>query len=587
MGSPWMAFLSNAVKGYDQEREKQITDEFNQNVTLQKAQLDYLDHMATNENVPIEHRQWALQRGLELRQADPRKKLPKVDLGTLPPASISQPARQTVSQAPGMVLQPPVAPPTAPSTVGLLPPVGPGGATAATATPAPSSEVGRDSSGAVNALGAAPTGPSVNPATRAAGSKIIPPYVAGDVGPPNAPNTIVTGRDSAGRPTLGLNQPNFAVAPPSPVVIPPSAPSVIQNPTPPKQISAAGELHLLTPEEKAMSQDATVQALAQHIQARNPSLSNDEALYQAIHGEPSRVTLGPDTVQFIGGKPVNYGGDRTSARSGVAASGFKVVAGPGGNPVSVINLSTKEEMGIQEAMQDPKGKIALEDYRKGLSDRDQHEYDKWKRGEDAKQAAQQRQFAQQERLFRLRQGLLTNSTKTMIEAAPEVKKFIDRIRLELKTTSVGPLAGRWNNLWTTKAGLDNPDFARMRTDTGLLQTLLMRMHVGARGGSEMLEHFKEMIDAGKQSPDNMRAAMDEIEAYASDLEENGRAHGMTFPGGTGGAGAGAGSGAGTGAGTGLAQPEFPVRTPGPGVNTAPTSTPSTDKNGVTFYPSPK
>ena len=56
--------------------------------------------------------------------------------------------------------------------------------------------------------------------------------------------------------------------------------------------------------------------------------------------------------------------------------------------------------------------------------------------------------------------------------------------------------GRWRDLWAGKIGAKDPAFMRLKVDTGLLMTLLMRMHVGARGGEYILGHFKEMIDAG-------------------------------------------------------------------------------------------
>ncbi|MDP2734786.1 MAG: hypothetical protein Q8P12_01110, partial [bacterium] len=103
---------------------------------------------------------------------------------------------------------------------------------------------------------------------------------------------------------------------------------------------------------------------------------------------------------------------------------------------------------------------------------------------------------------------LTGPTKTMREAAPKVVGFIKRIRPQLDSAKLGPVAGRWNELWTGKIGTADPEFMRLRTNVGLLSTLLLRMHVGARGGQILLEHFKNLMDSGKQSPENMRAALD-------------------------------------------------------------------------------
>ena len=67
-----------------------------------------------------------------------------------------------------------------------------------------------------------------------------------------------------------------------------------------------------------------------------------------------------------------------------------------------------------------------------------------------------------------------------------------------------------------KVGAPNPDFTKLRTDVGLLSTKLMRMHVGARGGEIMMQHFKDLIDSSKQSPENLLGALDEIDQYAKE-----------------------------------------------------------------------
>jgi hypothetical protein len=134
---------------------------------------------------------------------------------------------------------------------------------------------------------------------------------------------------------------------------------------------------------------------------------------------------------------------------------------------------------------------------------------------------QARAFGEQEKMFNERQNAPTNTTKAMYDAAPHVEEFIQRInplidKLE-KSGDLGPGAGRWNEFWAGKVGSGNPDFVRLRTDVGLLSTLLMRMHVGARGGEYIMQHFSDMINSGKQDPASMRAALGEIEAYAKQL----------------------------------------------------------------------
>jgi hypothetical protein len=112
-----------------------------------------------------------------------------------------------------------------------------------------------------------------------------------------------------------------------------------------------------------------------------------------------------------------------------------------------------------------------------------------------------------------------STVRTMTAAAPKVKYFVGRIGplIDKVSGQLGPTAGRWNEFWTGKIGADNPDYVKLRTDVGLLQTMLMRMHVGARGGEYIMQHFQDMINQGKMSPNNLRAALGEIDAYADDL----------------------------------------------------------------------
>ena len=141
---------------------------------------------------------------------------------------------------------------------------------------------------------------------------------------------------------------------------------------------------------------------------------------------------------------------------------------------------------------------------------------------------QARTFAQQEKMFEARQDALTTTTKDMVLAAPKVLALADRISklVDSQAQQLGPAAGRWSEFMAGKVGSPNPEFTKLRTDVGLLQTLLMRMHVGSRGGEYIMHHFQDLIDTGKQSPENLKAALGEIVTYAHDVQAEGAAHGV-------------------------------------------------------------
>jgi hypothetical protein len=123
----------------------------------------------------------------------------------------------------------------------------------------------------------------------------------------------------------------------------------------------------------------------------------------------------------------------------------------------------------------------------------------------------------------------TSATRTMAEKAPRVLHFVDRINtlLDANEKQLGPLKGRWAEFTAGKVGAKNAGYIQLRTDAGLLITALMNMHVGARGGQLMIEHFRDLLNVAVQDPDNLRAALGEIKRYAEVVATEGRRGGAT------------------------------------------------------------
>jgi hypothetical protein len=144
-----------------------------------------------------------------------------------------------------------------------------------------------------------------------------------------------------------------------------------------------------------------------------------------------------------------------------------------------------------------------------------------KKSGDSKPVAQSEQDTRREDAYKKRQDLrnVTGTTRTMIETAPRVESLVARTRelVKQQQATLGPAASRWSEFMAGKIGAPNEQFTALRTDVGLLQTLLMRMHVGARGGNQIMEHFRDLIDSSKQSPENLLAALDEIQRYAESV----------------------------------------------------------------------
>jgi hypothetical protein len=88
--------------------------------------------------------------------------------------------------------------------------------------------------------------------------------------------------------------------------------------------------------------------------------------------------------------------------------------------------------------------------------------------------------------------------------------------------ALGPLASRWNDFMTGKwgGGTGDPEvdrlYSALRVKMGLSKTLLMNLHVGARGGSYLLEHFEDMANAKKMDANILREGIQSELDYAKD-----------------------------------------------------------------------
>jgi hypothetical protein len=106
------------------------------------------------------------------------------------------------------------------------------------------------------------------------------------------------------------------------------------------------------------------------------------------------------------------------------------------------------------------------------------------------------------------------------QTAQTIIPQIERIKQETQqmAQSLGPFIGRWKDLMTERVGAPNPEFARYLSDVKYLDSAITLAHSQGRVSNLIFEHFKEMYDAGKQSPENMLAFLESgstwMQAYA-------------------------------------------------------------------------
>jgi len=126
----------------------------------------------------------------------------------------------------------------------------------------------------------------------------------------------------------------------------------------------------------------------------------------------------------------------------------------------------------------------------------------------------------------------TSSVKQQAQQSQDLVSLSKSVRDEIAKAqangSLGPYSGRISELMTGKVGADDPQFAKLRTLGAMYLTGAMKAHFGARGGQQMYDHFKALMDTGKMTEGDLLGAMDGFETffgqYAKRVQSAGAAH---------------------------------------------------------------
>jgi hypothetical protein len=126
----------------------------------------------------------------------------------------------------------------------------------------------------------------------------------------------------------------------------------------------------------------------------------------------------------------------------------------------------------------------------------------------------------------------TASVKQQAQQSQDLVALSQGVRDEIAKAqangSLGPYAGRISEIMTGKIGADDPQFAKLRTLGSMYITGAMKAHFGARGGQQMYDHFKALMDTGKMTEGDLLGAMSGFETffgqYAKRVQSAGAAH---------------------------------------------------------------
>lgn len=117
----------------------------------------------------------------------------------------------------------------------------------------------------------------------------------------------------------------------------------------------------------------------------------------------------------------------------------------------------------------------------------------------------------------------TANVKTRGQVAGQVRAHMPEMEAQLTKLAadgkLGPLAGRFEEFLTGKIGADDPEYAAFRANLGMFKSGTVMAHFGARGGVQMLDYFKQLIDSGKHGPENIRATLGQLDSYMKTYEE--------------------------------------------------------------------
>lgn len=119
----------------------------------------------------------------------------------------------------------------------------------------------------------------------------------------------------------------------------------------------------------------------------------------------------------------------------------------------------------------------------------------------------------------------TANTRGMSEKAPNVRAFVSDIRniLDSNEKLFGPLKTKWADFEAGKLGVKGEDITALRTTAELLDSALVQMHYGQKGGQETAAKFHELYEKAKTNPDNLRSYLNVVDRYASRVQKEGSA----------------------------------------------------------------
>jgi len=94
---------------------------------------------------------------------------------------------------------------------------------------------------------------------------------------------------------------------------------------------------------------------------------------------------------------------------------------------------------------------------------------------------------------------------------PGIVQEVNSLRDQL-----GMVSGRWSEFMQGKVGMDNPQIAGLRSDLIFLSSAVALAHAVGRLPENLRQEFDRMINATKQSPDNLITTLQHVQKWMND-----------------------------------------------------------------------
>lgn len=127
---------------------------------------------------------------------------------------------------------------------------------------------------------------------------------------------------------------------------------------------------------------------------------------------------------------------------------------------------------------------------------------------------------------------VTRSTSEFAKTViPHIQDMRDLVKQADEKGYIGPVAGRvYGDFMAGKVGTTgNPDadalLGKLRATDSLLKSGAMKVHFGSKGGSNMYDHFSELLNSGKQSAPMLNGSLDALESFMEGYSNAGKASG--------------------------------------------------------------